>query len=838
MAEELFDTSKLKVIPVEINSEMKKSYIDYAMSVIVGRALPDVRDGLKPVHRRILYAMYEDGITPDKAYRKCATTVGNVLGRYHPHGDASVYDAMVRMAQDFSLRYPMVDGHGNFGSIDGDSAAAYRYTEARMSKLSLNMLTDIEKDTVEFMPNFDESRKEPVVLPSRFPHLLVNGSNGIAVGMATNIPPHNLGEVIDGIVALIDNPDITIDELMEYIPGPDFPTGAQIMGVSGIRAAYHTGRGKLRVRARAEIEDWRDNRQRIIVTEIPYGVNKARLIEKIAELVHDKRVEGISDLRDESDRDGMRIVIELKRDVNGTIILNQLYKYTQLEDTFSVIMLALVNQTDPRVLNLKEVLVNYVDFQKEVIVRRTRYDKAKAEARAHILEGLTIALDNIDEVISIIRSSYNDAKEKLIARFGFSDLQAQAILDMRLARLSGLEREKVENEYADIKALIEHLTEVLGSEQLVLDIIKEEITQIKDKFGDPRRTSIAPAADDIDIEDLIEEEDNIITLTHHGYIKRLAADVYKSQKRGGKGIIGMQTKEEDFVSNMFVSSTHAHIMFFTNTGRMYRLKAYEIPEAGRTAKGTPVVNLLALEPGESISAVIPLREYEEGKYLLMCTKAGVIKKTDLMEYQNAPKAGKIAIRLDEGDELIRVKLTEGTSDIFVASHMGKMIRFNEKDVRDMGRVSRGVRAMTLDDGDYVIGMDTECENGKMLVVSEYGFGKKTELSEYKCQSRGGKGTTTYKISDATGALAGMEIVTPNDDIMLITSEGIIIRMDSEDISTYGRVTKGVRLMRFADGVSIISIAKVFKDSEDDSETAENTDTQEESDVQTTENAEE
>lgn len=838
MAEELFDTSKLKVIPVEINSEMKKSYIDYAMSVIVGRALPDVRDGLKPVHRRILYAMYEDGITPDKAYRKCATTVGNVLGRYHPHGDASVYDAMVRMAQDFSLRYPMVDGHGNFGSIDGDSAAAYRYTEARMSKLSLNMLTDIEKDTVEFMPNFDESRKEPVVLPSRFPHLLVNGSNGIAVGMATNIPPHNLGEVIDGIVALIDNPDITIDELMEYIPGPDFPTGAQIMGVSGIRAAYHTGRGKLRVRARAEIEDWKDNRQRIIVTEIPYGVNKARLIEKIAELVHDKRVEGISDLRDESDRDGMRIVIELKRDVNGTIILNQLYKYTQLEDTFSVIMLALVNQTDPRVLNLKEVLVNYVDFQKEVIVRRTRYDKAKAEARAHILEGLTIALDNIDEVISIIRSSYNDAKEKLIARFGFSDLQAQAILDMRLARLSGLEREKVENEYADIKALIEHLTEVLGSEQMVLDIIKEEITQIKDKFGDPRRTSIAPAADDIDIEDLIEEEDNIITLTHHGYIKRLAADVYKSQKRGGKGIIGMQTKEEDFVSNMFVSSTHAHIMFFTNTGRMYRLKAYEIPEASRTAKGTPVVNLLALEPGESISAVIPLREYEEGKYLLMCTKAGVIKKTDLMEYQNAPKAGKIAIRLDEGDELIRVKLTEGTSDIFVASHMGKMIRFNEKDVRDMGRVSRGVRAMTLDDGDYVIGMDTECENGKMLVVSEYGFGKKTELSEYKCQSRGGKGTTTYKISDAAGALAGMEIVTPDDDIMLITSEGIIIRMDSEDISTYGRVTKGVRLMRFADGVSIISIAKVVKDSEDGSETAENTDTQEESDVQTTENAEE
>lgn len=815
MSEELFDTSKLKVIPVEINNEMRKSYIDYAMSVIVGRALPDVRDGLKPVHRRILYAMYEDGITPDKAYRKCATTVGNVLGRYHPHGDASVYDAMVRMAQDFSLRYPTIDGHGNFGSIDGDSAAAYRYTEARMSKLSMNMLTDIEKDTVEFMPNFDESRKEPIVLPSRFPHLLVNGSNGIAVGMATNIPPHNLGEVIDGIVALIDNPDITIDELMEHITGPDFPTGAQIMGVSGIRAAYHTGRGKLRVRARAQIEDWKDNRQRIIVTEIPYGVNKARLIEKIAELVHDKRVDGISDLRDESDRDGMRIVIELKRDVNGTIVLNQLYKYTQLEDTFSIIMLALVNQTDPKVLNLKDVLVNYLDFQKDVIVRRTRFDKAKAEARAHILEGLTIALDNIDEVISIIRSSYSDAKEKLIARFGFSDVQAQAILDMRLARLSGLEREKVENEYAEIKALIKHLTEVLGSEQMVLDIIKEEITAIKDKFGDPRRTSIAPAADDIDIEDLIEEEDNIITLTHHGYIKRLAVDVYKSQKRGGKGIIGMQTKEEDFVSNMFVSSTHAHILFFTNTGRMYRIKAYEIPEAGRTAKGTPIVNLLALEPGESISAVIPLREYEEGKYLIMCTRAGVIKKTDLMEYQNAPKAGKIAIRLDDGDELIRVKLTEGTSDIFVASHMGKMIRFNEKDVRDMGRVSRGVRAMTLDGGDYVIGMDIACDDAKMLVVSENGYGKKTELSEYKCQSRGGKGTTTYKISEATGAVAGMEIVTPNDDIMLITSEGIIIRMDSEDISTYGRVTKGVRLMRFADGVSIISVAKVIKDSDED-----------------------
>ncbi len=816
MAEELFDSSKLKVIPVEINTEMRKSYIDYAMSVIVGRALPDVRDGLKPVHRRIMYAMYEDGITPDKAYRKCATTVGNVLGRYHPHGDASVYDAMVRMAQDFSLRYPMVDGHGNFGSIDGDGAAAYRYTEARMSKLSLHMLTDIEKDTVDFMPNFDESRKEPLVLPSRFPHLLVNGSNGIAVGMATNIPPHNLGEVIDGVVALIDNPEITIDELMEYIPGPDFPTGAQIMGVSGIRAAYHTGRGKIRVRAKAEIEDFKENRQRIIVTEIPYGVNKARLIEKISELVHDKRIEGISDLRDESDRDGMRIVIELKRDANGTIVLNQLYKYTQMEDSFSVIMLALVNQTDPKVLNLKEVLVNYVDFQKDVIVRRTRFDKQKAEARAHILEGLTIALDHIDEVIKIIRESYNDAKDRLMERFGFSDLQAQAILDMRLARLSGLEREKVEKEYEEVKALIAHLTEVLGSEQMVLNIIKEEITEIKNKFGDQRRTSIEPAIDDIDIEDLIEEEDNVITMTHQGYIKRLAADTYKTQKRGGKGIIGMQTKEEDFVSNMFVSSTHAHILFFTNTGRMYRKKAYEIPEAGRTAKGTALVNLLALEPEERISAVIPIREYEDGKFLLMCTKAGVIKKTDLMEYENAPAGGKIAIRLDEGDELIQVSLTDGTNDIFIGSHLGKMIRFNEKDVRTMGRVSRGVRGMNLENGDYVVGMSLACEDGKMLVVSEKGYGKKTELSEYKTQTRGGKGTTSYRISDATGAIAGVQIVTPEDDAILITSEGVIIRMDTEDISTYGRVTKGVRLMRMGEETQVMTVAVVKKEDEDDS----------------------
>lgn len=819
--EGIFDTSKLNIIPVEIEKEMRKSYVEYAMSVIVGRALPDVRDGLKPVHRRILYAMYEDGFTPEKEYRKCATTVGNVLGRYHPHGDASVYDALVRMAQDFSMRYPTVDGHGNFGSVDGDGAAAYRYTEARMSKLAMRMLTDIEKDTVDFMPNFDERLKEPIVLPSRFPHLLVNGSDGIAVGMATKIPPHNLTEVINGIIAVIDNPEISIDELMEYIKGPDFPTGAQIMGVSGIRAAYHTGRGKIRIRSKAVIEDFNDNRQRIVVTEIPYMVNKARLIEKIAELVHDKRVEGISDLRDESDRDGMRIVIEVKRDANATIVLNQLYKYTQLEDTFSVIMLALVNRTEPKILNLREILDNYIDFQKEVIVRRTRFDKKKAEARAHILEGLRIALDNIDEIISIIRSSYNDAKQRLIERFSFSDIQAQAILDMRLVRLQGLEREKIENEYEELMKLIAHLTEILANEQMVLDIIKEEITEIRDKFGDDRRTSIEPVADDIDIEDLIEEEDNVITMTHQGYIKRLAVDTYKSQKRGGKGIIGMQTKEEDFVDTMFVASTHAHIMFFTNTGRMYRIKAYEIPEAGRQAKGTAIVNLLQLEAGEKISAMIPIREYREGEYLLMATRNGIIKKTDIMEYKNAPKGGKIAINLDVNDELIRVKLTDGNTDVFIGTHLGKMIRFSETDVRPLGRVSRGVRGITLRDGDYVVGMSATHGEGKLLIVSENGYGKKTELDEYKVQARGGQGTTSYRISDETGAIAGFNTVTPDDDIILITSEGVIIRINTEDISTLKRVTKGVRLMRLGDGVKIVSVARVQHEDEnpEDSEAA-------------------
>ncbi len=818
MSEELFDVSKLKINPVEINQEMRKSYIDYAMSVIVGRALPDVRDGLKPVHRRILYTMHEAGLTPDKPYKKCATTVGDVLGKYHPHGDASVYDALVRMAQDFSLRYPMVDGHGNFGSIDGDPPAAYRYTEARMAKLSLHMLTDIEKDTVEFMPNFDESRKEPVVLPSRFPHLLVNGSNGIAVGMATNIPPHNLTEVIDGIIALIDNPDMSIDEIMEYIKGPDFPTGAKIMGMSGIRAAYHTGRGKIKMRARAEIEDWKDNRQRIVITEIPYMVNKARLIEKIAELVHEKRVEGISDIRDESDREGLRIVVELKRDVNGTIVLNQLYKYTQLEDSFSAIMIALVDG-EPKTLNLKEILVNYIKFQEDVVTRRTVFDKKKAEARAHILEGLIKATDNIDEVINIIRSSNTiaAAKERLIERFEFTDVQAQAIVTMQLGRLAGMEREKIQNEFNDLTKLIARLNEILSDEKNVLRVVKEEITEIRDKFGDARRTSLEPAEDDIDIEDLIEEEENVITLTHVGYIKRLSSDTYHSQRRGGKGIMGLQTKEEDFVSSMLTASTHAHILFFTDRGRIFAIKAYRIPETGRQAKGTPVVNLIPLEPGEKVQTMLPVREYKKGCYLTFATRGGIIKKTDLMEYEHIPKGGKIAIKLDEGDELIRVELTDGKNDVFLGTHGGKMIRFNETDVRVTGRASRGVRGIMLEDGDYVVGMALYRENAKLLVVSEGGYGKKTELSEYKVQSRGGKGVTTYKISDDTRLVAGFDVVGDDKDVMLITSEGVIIRIDTRDISTFGRATKGVRLMRLPENVDISSVALAERSDEENAE---------------------
>lgn len=807
-----------KIIPVEIVKEMKKSYIDYAMSVIVSRALPDVRDGLKPVHRRILYTMHESGLYPDKGYRKCATTVGDVLGKYHPHGDAAVYDSMVRMAQDFSLRYPLVDGHGNFGSVDGDPAAAYRYTESKMAKLSVQMLRDIEKETVDFTPNYDERLKEPVVLPARFPQLLVNGSSGIAVGMATNVPPHNLKEVIDGVIALIDNPDITIEELMEYIKGPDFPTSGVIMGMSGIRSAYTTGRGKIIIRAKAEIEE-DGNRQKIIVTEIPYQVNKARLIEKIADLVKDKRLEGISDLRDESDRDGMRIVIELKRDANASIVLNNLYKFTQMQETFGVIMLALVDNK-PAILNLKEVLEHYLKFQEDVIVRRTKFDLRKAEARAHILEGLRIALDNIDEIIRVIRSSYNDAKEKLCERFGLSEIQAQAILDMRLARLQGLERDKIDQEYAELEEKIAYYKKILSDEGMVLDIIKDELNEIKDKYGDERRTSISFDYSEIDMEDLIDEEDVVITLTHFGYVKRLKTDTYRAQRRGGRGISGLSTREEDFVEELFVTSTHNYILFFTNMGRMFKLKAYQIPEASRTAKGMAIVNLLELEANEKITATIPLKEFEDGKYLTMVTRKGTIKKTGLMEYNTNRSGGLRAIGLEEDDELIRVKLTDGTRDIIIGTHKGMAIRFNEQDVRPMGRTAHGVRGIKLKDNDYVVGASLVSEGVDLLIVSENGMGKRTNVDEYKVQQRGGKGVKTYKITEKTGDIAGIKTIDDNHDIMLITSDGVVIRTGANEISTLGRDTSGVRLMRLSEDIKVVAIARIDKEEEDVTDDAE------------------
>lgn len=799
-----------KVIQVEISKEMKKSYIDYAMSVIAGRALPDVRDGLKPVHRRIIYTMNEDGFTPDKPHRKCATTVGDVLGRYHPHGDAAVYDALVRMAQDFSLRYPLIDGHGNFGSVDGDGAAAYRYTEARMSRLATVMLRDIEKDTVDFVPNFDENRKEPVVVPSRFPQLLCNGSSGIAVGMATNIPPHNLCEVVDGIVAVIDNPELTLDELMEHIKGPDFPTYGVIMGKSGIRKAYETGRGKIVIRARTEIEEMDNGKSRIIVTEIPYQVNKARMIEKMADLAKDKKVDGITDIRDESDRDGMRVVIELRRDVNANIVLNQLFKYTQLQEAFGIIMLALVDG-QPKVLSLREMLDHYIDFQKSVIVRRTQFDLKKAQARAHILEGLRIALDNIDEVIATIRASYNDAKEKLMERFGLSDVQAQAILDMRLARLQGLEREKIEEEYAELMKQIAYYQAVLASEQMVLDIVKAELLEVKEKYGDDRRSEITMAVDEINLEDLIEEEDNVITMTHYGYIKRLPVDTYKSQHRGGRGISGLQTREEDFVETLFISSTHAHLLFFTNRGRMFKIKAYQIPESGRQSKGTAIVNLIELDNDEKITAMIPVREFEDGYYLTMVTKNGVVKKTPVMDYASTRRGGLIAIGLREDDELIRVKLTDGNQQLILGTRDGMCIKFAESDVRPMGRGASGVMGIRLHSGDQVVGMSICREGGSLLTVTENGYGKKTPLEEFKLQNRGGKGVTGYRLTDKTGLVAGMKVVDDNDDAMIITSDGVIIRTGVEEISEYGRVTQGVRVMRPDDGVSVVSIARVEKE---------------------------
>ena len=814
------DVKDQSIIPVDIEAEMKNSFINYAMSVIVDRALPDVRDGLKPVHRRILYGMYGLGFTPDKAYRKCATTVGEVLGKYHPHGDAAVYDSMVRMAQDFSLRYPLVDGHGNFGSIDGDPPAAMRYTEARLAKISMEMIRDINKDTVDFKPNFDDHEMEPVVLPSRFPNLLVNGSSGIAVGMATNIPPQNLSEVIDGIITVIDEPETTIDDLIKIIKGPDFPTAGTIVGKSGIRDAYKTGRGRIIMRAVTNIEQMTSNRQRIVVTELPYQVNKARLIEKIADLVKDKRIENISDLRDESDRNGMRIVIELKKDANANVVLNQLLKYTQMQDTFSVNMLALVQTPDkkfePRVLNLKQAIDYYIDHQKEIIVRRTKFDLDKAEARAHILEGLKIAIDNLDEVIRIIRSSKNEpkAKEALIERFSLSDKQAQAIVDMRFGRLTALEREKIDAEYEELLAKIKYFKDVLANEFIVLNIIKEELLEIKEKYGDERRTKIIPDESDFDFEDLIEEESSVITLTHFGYVKRLPTDTYKSQKRGGKGIIGLSTREEDFVETLFTTSTHDYILFFTNKGKVYRLKAYEIPEAGRQAKGTAIVNLLQLDPEEKVTTVIPLKEYKEGLYLVLATKNGTVKKTDLMEYGHIRKGGLNAVTLRENDELIDVRLTDGTKDILLVTRNGMSIRFNEKDVRPLGRVSRGVRGIRLDEDDEVIGMGVNIEDATLLVVTDRGFGKRTELEEYKVQTRGGKGILTYRATEKTGKIAGMKLVNEEDDVMLISSDGTIIRINVSDISILGRATQGVTLMRMDDSVHLVGVARVINEDEE------------------------
>ena len=806
-----------KIVERDIEDEMKTAYISYAMSVIVQRALPDVRDGLKPVHRRILYAMHEDGITSDKPYRKCANTVGSVLGRYHPHGDSSVYDAMVRMAQDFSLRYMLIDGHGNFGSIDGDGAAAMRYTEARMSKIAEYMLTDIEKNTVDFMPNYDDRLQEPTVLPSKIPQLLINGSSGIAVGMATNIPPHNLTEVVGGAIQIIDHPETTDEELMSIIKGPDFPTGGIILGKEGIRDAYKTGRGKIIVRAEAEIEEMPNNKQRIVVHSLPYQVNKARLIENISKLVREKRIEGISELRDESDRNArVRIVIELKRDARAQVVLNQLYKNTQMQDTFGAILLALVNG-EPRILTLRQCLDYYIDHRKTVVVRRTKFELDKALARAHILEGLRIAIDNIDEVISIIRSSYDDAKERLMERFSLTDIQAQAILDMRLKTLSGLQREKIEEEYKQLMELIAHLREILSNEKLVYDIIKEELTEVKNKFGDERITQIKPAEGDIEEEDLIKEEQTIVALTHFGYIKRMPADTYKSQKRGGKGITGISTRAEDFVSEIFTASTHDTILFFSNKGKLYRLRGYEIPEAGRTAKGTAIVNLLSLENGEKITAVIPISNFAEGKYLLMGTQKGFIKKTALTEYNSARKTGLQAITLKEDDELIAVRLTDGQDNVVLVTENGMSITFTEQEVRPMGRTAQGVIGIKLSEGDKVIGMESIIPGlkGTLLAITENGFGKRTELDEYRVQNRGGRGVITYKVTQKTGKLVGCRVTGETNDVMMITDTGTIIRISVKDVSVLGRSTQGVTLMRTNDGGKVVSIELVEPEENND-----------------------
>ncbi len=814
------------IIKLDIEDEMKKSFISYAMAVIIDRALPDVRDGLKPVHRRILYAMNELGLTPEKPFRKSARIVGDVLGKYHPHGDTAVYDSMVRMAQDFSTREMLVQGHGNFGSVDGDSAAAMRYTEAKLSKIATELLRDIEKETVDFYPNFDETMMQPSVLPSRYPNLLVNGSSGIAVGMATNIPPHNLKETIDGVVALIENPDIEIEELMEHIKGPDFPTGATIMGMAGIRDAYMTGRGRVIVRGKSEVEQVTANRAHIIITEIPYQVNKARMIERIAELVQEKKIEGISDLRDESDRNGMRIVIELKKDVNAGVILNSLYKHTQLQDTFGVNMLALVNG-EPKVLNLKQVLFHYLEHQKEVITRRTRFELDKAEKRAHILKGLLIALDNIDEVIRIIRSSKNDAeaKARLIESFLLTDVQVQAILDMRLRRLTSLERDKIVAEHDELMKTIAYLTEVLGDEKLVLGIIKQEILEIKEKYGDGRRTVIEPVLDEIEMEDLIQPEDIVVTKTHFGYIKRMPSATYKAQRRGGKGIIGMATREEDFVEDIMVTNTHENIMFFTNKGRAFRIKAYMIPQAGRTAKGTAIVNLLQLQDSEKVTACFNVQDTgEENKYLVLCTKLGVVKKTPFAEYDNIRKGGLIAIGLRDDDELISVALTDGKSELFVGTHDGKCIRMAEEDIRPMGRTAMGVRGIRLNKDDYVVDMEEIREGAQVLAITENGMGKRTKIDNYRLQTRGGKGVKVMNISERTGKLVGFKMVTDDQDIMLISDDGTIIRMAVDEISSLTRDTQGVKLMRVGDEQNVVCVAKAPREEpstdDEDDETAE------------------
>lgn len=811
-----------RVIHIDIGDEMKKSYIDYAMSVIISRALPDVRDGLKPVHRRILYAMHELGFSPDKAHRKSARIVGEVLGKFHPHGDSSVYNAMVRMAQEFSIRQLLVDGHGNFGSVDGDSAAAMRYTEARMTRLSQELMRDIDKETVDFSPNFDETIDEPKVLPARFPNLLVNGSNGIAVGMATSIPPHNLAEIINATIHIIENVDATVEDLLEIVKGPDFPTGADILGRENIKRAYRTGRGNVIIRSKCEIEEIRSGKMAIIVTEIPYQVNKSKLLEDIADLVRDKKIEGITDLRDESNRNGIRVVIELRRDVNANVIMNKLYKHTQLQTSYSIILLAL-DKGMPKVMNLFEMLTAYIDHQKDVETRRVKYDLRKAEERAHILEGLLIALNNIDEIIALIKASATPpvAKEGLIQRFGLSEIQAQAILEMRLQRLTGLERDKIEGEHADLMALITNLRNILADEVLLMNIIKNNLMEIRDKYDDGRRTQISHSMDDIDIEDLIAVEDVVVTLTHHGYVKRVSTNEYALQKRGGRGKSGVTTKEEDFVENIFTTSTHDFILFFTNKGKMYRMKAYQIPEGSRTARGTAIVNLLQLDPEEMVTAVIPIKSFEEG-FLVLCTKKGVIKKTDIGKFDTSRKTGLIAMNLSEDDELIAVKETTGDDEIIVITSAGKSIRFHENDVREMGRMAGGVRAIRLDQNDRVVALLIVDLESTLLVVSENGFGKRTELEEYRIQERGGKGIKTYNVTEKTGNIVGAAVVKMTDEIMLISSAGVLIRIPVNGITIQGRVTSGVTLMKCGDDTCVVSIALILEsdENEEDVENAE------------------